>query len=60
MTLMEWYPLQQMFLYFLMTKVNVRINVWKTGILRLNKQIAAMSALVITWSPRGSESCFYL
>lgn len=48
------------FVFFNDTKVNVRINIWKTGILRLNKQIAAMSALVITWSPRGSESCFYL
>lgn len=43
------------FIFFNGTKVNVRRNIWKTGIPRLNKQIAGTSALMITQSPAGQK-----
>lgn len=43
------------FIFFNGTKVNVRRNIWKTEIPRLNKQIAGTSALMITQSPAGQK-----
>lgn len=39
------------FIFFNGAKVNVRRNIWKTGILRRSKQIAGTSPLMITRSP---------